>query len=352
MRIQKCLVLIRFANRYRYLISNVLQTLSLPTSKYHGRFDAGIESKLLAELLVPHIEAYLAANNSVRLLLLLYPTEHLPTVVSLRTLLGQKLFKIAGVLDSHKCDPPSRTRPRTLNAPHPLSNEAFVAPKSPISYQNISRTNSSIVTPQSSTSSKAGPASTAISFSHANYLLPSIATDSEIATFLSGIWATLIEKSSYYTPEPELEPLIVEKIVERFIEKPSLPPTPTSSFHRHSHRASVSARKSSAKIAKLTGSEAVSSNPRSGSPEKGGYATSTASTTVTARAMDSKRWRTEDMGDGIENFYLEEEDSEEDDWDRMIMGRAGSKPLEKAPEGKKGIVVGSKKKALKWLGLA
>jgi len=58
------------------------------------------------------------------------------------------------------------------------------------------------------------------------------------------------------------------------------------------------------------------------------------------------------MGGCVENFYLEEEDSEDDDWDRMIMGRSGAKPPPKAPEGKKGLVVGSKKKALKWLGLA
>ena len=161
-----------------------------------------------------------------------------------------------------------------------------------------------------------------------------------------------MEVSPYYTPEAEPEPIIVERVVERFIEKPTLPPTPTSPYHPISHGASVTARNFSAKIARLTGSEGPIPGQRFGTPEKGDYASSIASTTMTMRTTGSKRWKTEDIGDGIENFYLEEEDSDDDDWDRMIMGRSGAKPPQKASEGKRGIVIGSKKKALKWLGLA
>jgi hypothetical protein len=74
------------------------------------------------------------------------------------------------------------------------------------------------------------------------------------------------------------------------------------------------------------------------------YAPSIASS---VRTTASERGRREDRA--WENFYIAEEDSEDDDFDKMILGRGYAKivPEVKKPGGKRPT-----KKALKWLGLA
>ena len=179
---------------------NALQTLSFSTSRNQTKLDPLSDSTLLAELLVPHLEAYLAVNTTVRILILLYPADHLSTVISLRTLLGNKLLKIAGVLDSHAYGHPSRTRPSTPTSSRRLPNEAHGSPGPLLNFQNRSRTNSIFATAHPTPSQTTIRPSPAILFSKANYLLPSIATDSEIAIFLSGIWASLVEETASYNP--------------------------------------------------------------------------------------------------------------------------------------------------------
>jgi hypothetical protein len=184
-----------------------------------------------------------------------------------------------------------------------------------------------------------------VSFSKADYLLPSIATDAEISNFLSGIWMSLIEKSTFYSPEPEPAPTIVEKIVEKFIEKPSLPPTPASPQSPPTYRRKQAKEPRDSKISRLIGGDA----PSQPSPRMRGhnYAPSVAST---IRTTGSERVRRERKNDEAwDNFYISEEDSADDAYDRMIMGRSGVKIVANklAPEKKR-----SSKKALKWLGLA
>lgn len=74
------------------------------------------------------------------------------------------------------------------------------------------------------------------------------------------------------------------------------------------------------------------------------------------RTTNSERVRREDarIEKDWENFYIGDEDSEDDDYDRMVMGRAGARIV---PEVRKVMPDGkepkrSTKKALKWLGLA
>lgn len=277
-------------------------------------------STLLATLLVPHIETYLATNPSVRLLILLYPSSHLPTVIALRKLLGQDVLKIAGVVDTLSSDP----RPRTPIT-HPLSNDST----SPTIHKR--RGSRKSIGSQASQNSFHQAKKSELSFSKANYLLPSTATDAEIAAFLSGIWKSLVEKSAFYTPEPELEPIVVEKIVEKFIDRKPLPP-PKS------------------KISRLTGTNDKRSHSYAPSIASTVRSMATVRTMGTMRTTATGRERRE-VDKAWEDFYIGEVDSEDDDFDRMVMGRAGARivpePIRNM-QGKKR----SSKKALKWLGLA
>jgi hypothetical protein len=311
-----------------------LQTFASLPPIARGNANPLNSSTLLATLLVPHLETYLATNPGVRLLILLYPSAHLPTVVALRKLLGQDILKIAGVVDTLSSEP----RPRTP-VTNPLSNDS-TSPKAQGHRRPVSRKSAGSHASQKSfhQSRKSDT-----SFSKANFLLPSTATDSEIVAFLSGIWKSLVEKSAFYTPEPEPEPVVVEKIVERIVERKPVPP-PKSSLNPQAGRES--------KISRLTGAN---------QPEKRrhNYAPSIASTVrsfTTVRTMGTvmttatERGRRE-VDRAWEDFYIGEVDSEDDEYDRMVMGRAGARivpePIRNI-QGKKR----SSKKALKWLGLA
>lgn len=170
---------------------------------------------LLASLLVPQLETYLASNVSTRLLIIQYSASHLPTILALRHIVGADTFKIAAILNSLAAVPLLNSFPSSpLGVPtvNRLSNVNVAA------YNSRTRAAPrpvmpSISPPKSSKShspvqsiefkyNSSEPLST--SFSRANYLLPSTATDVEIASFLTSITNHLIEKSSYYTPEPVL----------------------------------------------------------------------------------------------------------------------------------------------------
>ncbi|KAH6717936.1 hypothetical protein BKA61DRAFT_294652 [Leptodontidium sp. MPI-SDFR-AT-0119] len=352
----------------RYLTSNVMQ--SYINSSVTQQAPSPISNPhVLASLLVPHIEAFLATNTSTRLLILHYTSSDLPTVFALRNLLGKDLFKIAGILDSLASDPPSISRPGTSMSSRPRSPTPTNALES-ISTQKQSRQSlhkdsmntlrrSSVTTSLKNNSQILKPA---ISFSKADYLLPSTATDTEIATFLSGMWKSLMEKSPFYTPEPEPKPII--------IERPPLPPTPSSNGPRDrdsGYPPSYQTPRAS-KVSRLTGGAATGSTqggnyaPSISSVTTkgngGGYAASTtttitnrhkyaasiASTKTTASERERKRGDKE-----WENFYIAEDDSEDDEYDKMILGRGMQRIV---PEVKKVGQKANTKKALKWLGLA
>jgi hypothetical protein len=102
--------------------------------------------------------------------------------LSLQKLVGTDIVKVAGVLNGE--DPghaPETLQARSLHSSK-RSNEgldAIAAPVSPRSYKPLVN----------------------VSFSKANYLLTSSATDSETATFISTIWKTLAGTSDFYIPE-------------------------------------------------------------------------------------------------------------------------------------------------------
>ncbi|KAH8593358.1 hypothetical protein B0O99DRAFT_220786 [Bisporella sp. PMI_857] len=328
----------------RYLLTNALQIYSslplISRDEGHTLPSTG----LLSTLLVHQLDVYFALNANTRFLLLIFPSDHLHTVTALRDLIGEDVFKIAGVIDSLASDPPRFSTASRINGGPPIPTVEIRASSSvSTGRRHRTRTNSSFALSPMTTKPEA-----TVSFSKANFVLPSTANDTEVTTFISGIQAALIRQSSFYTPEPEPRPIVIEKIVEKMVEKPALPPIPLSPYPM-SHRPSATARSSSTKIARLTGSDTHTSRTSGGSVKEK-YAGSIASTT-TVRTMASEKWWLQDgeWGDGSDNFYIGEEDSEDDDWDRRVMGRAGVKPM-KAMPGKTGV--GSKKKALKWLGLA
>ncbi|KAH7413117.1 hypothetical protein BKA64DRAFT_703229 [Cadophora sp. MPI-SDFR-AT-0126] len=355
----------------RFLISNIMQSYVNSSVTSHAPSPIS-NPHILASLLVPHIEAFLASNVSTRLLILHYSSADLPTIFALRSLLGANLFKIGGILDSLASDPPSISRPGTSMSSRPRSpTPTSVLQKESIgarqqNSQSLHRESIATLRRNSATQSlkktnSHAPKAT-VSFAKADYLLPSTATDSEIVTFLSGMWKALMEKSSYYTPEPEPKPVI--------IERPPLPPTPPSNGprdHDSGYPPSSYQTPRTSKVSRLTGG-AVTGSTRGGNyaPSissvttrgNGGYAASTA-TTVTNRhkyaasiasTKTTASERERKRGDKEwENFYIAEDDSEDDEYDKMILGRGMQRIV---PEVRKVGQKANTKKALKWLGLA
>ncbi|KAK0127554.1 hypothetical protein ONS96_007088 [Cadophora gregata f. sp. sojae] len=355
----------------RFLISNIMQSYVNSSVTPHAPSPIS-DPHILASLLVPHIEAFLASNVSTRLLILHYSSADLATIFALRNILGTNLFKIAGILDSLASDPPSISRPGTSMSSRPrspiptntLQKESITTRQQ--SRQSLHRESITNIQRNSATNSPKtpkthGPKPT-ISFAKADYLLPSTATDSEITTFLSGMWKALMEKSTFYTPEPEPKPVI--------IERPPLPPTPSSNSPRDRDSgyppSSFQQTPRASKVSRLTGG-AVTGSTRGGNyppsistvtTRGNGYAASTtttitnrhkyaasiASTKTTASERERKRGDKE-----WENFYIAEDDSEDDEYDKMILGRGMQRIV---PEVRKVGQKANTKKALKWLGLA
>lgn len=341
------------ANWSRYLISVAVQNLTDVSVDNQSGINPSSNPLILATLLVPQLEAYLATNPDVRFLVLTYPANHLSTIIALRRLIGQDVLKVAGILDSLSSDPPSfASRPRTPTSFHALSTGAVTtSPRRTTSHHSHAKSNSFRTVHNHTPSHRSRTSESTVSFSKADYLLPSMATDAERTSFLSSIRTSLIEKSPFYHPEPEPAPVIIEKIIERFIERPSAvpPPTSTSSYPPVSYRAPRELARDS-KIARLTGGDA---DAPSGARKKGQhYAASIASTIrTTASERFGRERRYDEETQAWEDFYVGEIDSDDDAFDRMIMGRSGARIIPdvmRQLNGKKR----SSKKALKWLGLA
>ena len=139
-------------------------------------------SYLLATLIVPHLETYLALHSEVRYLLLEYPPEHLATILALQKLVGVDLMKVAQIVDASSTE---------------------LLPFTPIRGMSISHSSDS----SSTLSGLAKPVSPSprssadVTVLKANFLLTSTASDSEIATFLSTVWKILAGVSDFYAPE-------------------------------------------------------------------------------------------------------------------------------------------------------
>jgi hypothetical protein len=137
---------------------------------------------LLAALIIPHLETYLATHPDVRFLLIEYPSEHLPTVLALQTLIGTAMMKVVGIIDSDVSTP---VQPLSVAEANRRPSEGFRSLN-----RRGSRTSGAFVGP--------------CSFSKANFLLASSATGFETAAFVAAIRESLISISDYYMPERPL----------------------------------------------------------------------------------------------------------------------------------------------------
>jgi hypothetical protein len=148
-----------------------------------------------------------------------------------------------------------------------------------------------------------------------------------------------MDKSSFYIPEPEPKPVL--------IEKPLLPPTPAPSSRDRDDAYSYRGTKS--KISRLTGSTANNSPryPPSTTTSRRDYAPSVAPSTKTTTSEKERKTDKE-----WENFYIGEEDSDDDAYDKMIMGRSMARIVPEVSKAGISAPQRNKKKALKWLGLA
>lgn len=134
---------------------------------------------LLATLIIPHLETYLAAHSETGLLLLEFPPDHLSTVLAIQRLVGVELMKVAQVVDSGL-------------EPMPFAHIRG----SPIHSDHLSPPSGS---PNLSSTCQAD----SLPFTHANFLLTSSATEDEIEDFIDTVSKILVEISPLYAPRPK-----------------------------------------------------------------------------------------------------------------------------------------------------
>ncbi|KAI0181961.1 hypothetical protein GGR52DRAFT_62355 [Hypoxylon sp. FL1284] len=179
----------------RFLIASAMQAFTSQPLANQTQDNPFANPLLLATLIIPHLETYLAAHSATRFLLLEYPAEHLATVLSLQRLIGIDLLRVAGVLDAEIDEPKAIQLPPPTHA-HKRSNSKT----GKLSASNTTKSGSSKRTESSSYSSSSSTPPQP-PFSKANYILTSTATESEIASLISTIWKILIGVSTFYIPE-------------------------------------------------------------------------------------------------------------------------------------------------------
>ncbi|ROW17144.1 hypothetical protein VPNG_01028 [Cytospora leucostoma] len=179
----------------RYLIVNTMQSFTaqpLARQTHNNPFE---NPYLLACLIIPHLETYLAAHPGIRFLLLEYPPEHLATVLALQKLVGMKALKVVGIINSDVTSPSSDVSSSPSSIYSSRSGTLFNKADTN-SLDSIDLGATSFPDNKSSLPLRRNPSS-----SEANYLLTSSATESEIAAFISTILKLLIEIDPSYNPE-------------------------------------------------------------------------------------------------------------------------------------------------------
>ncbi|KAI1124108.1 hypothetical protein F5Y10DRAFT_38504 [Nemania abortiva] len=180
----------------RYLIANTMQAFTSQPLANQTQDNPFTNPLLLATLIIPHLETYIAAHSATRFLILDYPGEYLSTVLALQHLIGVDLLKVAGIIDAEASSPKSYRSYRKMST-HTIALSA--------SSSSSKGTSAILISPQRSRPTGTAKKTRAPqpSFSKANFILTSTATESEMATFISTIWRILIDTSpSYIPPSP------------------------------------------------------------------------------------------------------------------------------------------------------
>ncbi|KAI1798561.1 hypothetical protein F4811DRAFT_569685 [Daldinia bambusicola] len=175
----------------RFLIASAMQAFTAQPLTNQTQDNPFSNPLLLATLIIPHLETYMAAHSATRFLLLEYPPEHLATVLALQRLVGVDLLKVAGILYSEDTSP----QPYPGFKVPPRTNQHLRTESGPGILRSTSRSGATLLAPTRSKHGETPP------FSKANFLLTSSANESEIATLISTIWKILIDISSFYIPE-------------------------------------------------------------------------------------------------------------------------------------------------------
>lgn len=166
----------------RYLLANAMQAFTAQPLSNQTADNPFNNPYLLATLIIPHLETYLALHSEVRYLLLEYPPEHLSTILALQKLVGVGLMKVAQIVDSKNTDigPFTHLRGASINSQREK--------QSPLGKPMGSGTAADVIV------------------SKANFLLTSSASDAEIATFIATVRKILMEVSKFYNPEEPPQP--------------------------------------------------------------------------------------------------------------------------------------------------
>ncbi|KAK7746834.1 hypothetical protein SLS53_002022 [Cytospora paraplurivora] len=179
----------------RYLIVNTMQSFTaqpLARQTHNNPFE---NPYLLACLIIPHLETYLAAHPGIRFLLLEYPPEHLATVLALQKLVGMKALKVVGIINSDVTSTSSDVSSSPSSIYSSRSGTLFNKADTN-SLDSINLGAASFPDKRPSLPLRGNP-----SASGANYLLASSANESEIAALISTILKLLIEIDPFYNPE-------------------------------------------------------------------------------------------------------------------------------------------------------
>lgn len=298
----------------RYLLANAMQAYTAQplTSQMHENPFAN--SYLLATLIVPHLETYLALHGEVRFLLLEYPPEHLPTMLALQKLVGVGMMKVAQIVDSNSRD--------DLPFTHISGKASITKPE-----QGLTGRSGASHSPSSGSCHD-------VTVSKANFLLTSTASEAEIETFILTVLKILSRISSFYAPEvltkkpspKKSKPPMLQGTFSAFPRVPSGPQSPPMT-------------------------PAFTARPNAGallSSSRSSRAPSIAETVKTARSTKSRRSRVEPRrkpwaSDAQSTLTVDIDDSDWDMEDRRVM------PILMQKEDAR---YGNTRKALKFLGLA
>ncbi|KAM0556025.1 hypothetical protein ACHAPJ_006006 [Fusarium lateritium] len=297
---------------FRYLLANAMQAYTAQPLTSQTKDNPFANSFLLATLIIPHLETYLALHTEVRYLLLEYPPEHLSTVLSLQKLLGVEVMKVAQIVDaSSKSIPFTHLRGNSINGPDQGPVGRFGTSFPPNSGSGYD-----------------------VTVSKANFLLTSTASDAEIATFVKTISKILSKISSFYVPE---------ELPRKPSPKQAKPPPLAGTFSPFPR---VSSAPQSPPMSPPLGSRLGAAPP--GSPAVSSRAPSIAETVKTAKSTKSRQSRSKSKrkpsgADTRSILTMYVDDTDWDQEDRRIM------PL---LEEKQDMRKGNTRKALKFLGLA
>ncbi|KAM0127019.1 hypothetical protein ACHAO1_009772 [Botrytis cinerea] len=191
----------------RFLIASAMQTfMSQPLPARKG-LDPMSDPRLLADLIVPHLELYLATNSLVRFLVLSFPFDQIATVIALRSLLGSDLIKVAGVLDTLSSDPPLFAKPILSNFHSSHRSYDFAIStnrrRPETSDRNILKSTLGTSNETDAETTLNCPSSSYSLFFKADYHLPSTASSLEIQNFLNLIRKNIVERLSWYHAEQD-----------------------------------------------------------------------------------------------------------------------------------------------------